>query len=321
MKTFWRRSAAYLLLVALLVSAGIWTILRFDLAERILISLDYAGASAMPSSDQGLDGSSAAVPNPMLDRVPEGSPQTPTVRPTVEEGRLVALLNGQMISDESFQLTQTTDGLQLSAQGQFYPQVLVFHPTVSFEQEMQWGRDFRPQRYSLEAHGLLGFGDRSIQIEVGLQQATIKNGGSETQRPLESGPFFLAGSFSSYAILPKLLSAHDQPIHLRLPVIPSGWRGDEPSGDSAAERADFAPFLTMDRRGAATVVGNDPGDKQLQVERYTLMMGKLISDVFMQGDEFIGSSSVPVRPDTIPELIIYRADIFPHGFHLVPLAP
>jgi hypothetical protein len=317
MRSFWQRRVVYLLAVSVLVSVGIWAILYFDLPERILLSLDSAGASTLPSSEQTPSQNTPPASNPTSRKPPQANSSNQEAQPIVEEGRLIGLLDGRIISDEQFQLTQTTDGLALTAQGYFYPTLLIIRATVDFSQEMQWGNDFRPQRYDLEAHGPLGFGDRSIQIEVELRQAIVKNGGNEQLRPLASGPFFLAGSFSSYTILPKILSAHAQAVHLQLPVFPSGWRGDAPAGDSPAEQADFAPDLTLDREGAATLIGNDPQAKPLDVERYTLTMGKLTSDLFIQGDEFIASSSRPVGPDGVPELVIYRADIFPEGFRIL----
>lgn len=318
MKPLWQRSIIYLILVVLSVAVGIWAILYFDLAGHVLISLDSNGtASSSESTAVGAPptGQQPGVPSPpgQAASPPKSEQNPPLAQAKVERGQLIARFKGRVISDEQFQLTQTIDGLELISQGKFYLRLLIVNATINYSQQIQWGGDFRPQRYSLVARGPLGLGDRSIQIEIGLQQATIINGNSKKRRPLPSGPFFLAGSFSSYLVLPKILSAHAQAVRLELPVLPSGWREDTAPGQGATERADIASSLTLERTGAATLIGNGPEAKQLQVERYSLKMGGLVSDFFIKGDQFIGSLSRPAGPD---QLSVYRADLFPQGFHL-----
>ncbi|HED03167.1 MAG TPA: hypothetical protein ENI60_00110, partial [Candidatus Fraserbacteria bacterium] len=235
MRPLWQRSIIYLTLVVLSVAIGIWAILYFDLAGHVLISLDSNGTASSESTAAGAPPTGQQQPGvssspEQAASSPKGKPNPPPVRAKVERGRLIARFKGRVISDEQFQLTQTIDGLELISQGKFYLRLLIVNATINYSQQIQWGGDFRPQRYSLVARGPLGLGDRSIQIEIGLQQATIINGNSKTRRPLPSGPFFLAGSFSSYLVLPKILSAHAQAVRLELPVLPSGWRGETAPG-------------------------------------------------------------------------------------------
>jgi hypothetical protein len=296
-----------LLVIVALVGAGL--ALREPL--RAMFESTRTGAEkAVPSQS-----TSPAQP-PLSPPAAEPSPSTEILPP--ESGRLAFEVQHQRLGEEEYQLVHLPSGeYQLRSQGFFSLQVVGAEVKFEYTQEIQTSAELRPISFSLEFRGPLGLGNRSTRVHIEGETALVTSGENQQEVTVPQGRFALLGMFSSYALATKFFAGRE---HVRLTVLVAAGLegpGDQPQDPKTTtllfplEATKLAPLTIRDR--ASGVEG--------QVEQYQLRMDEEDSEglkLLVMDGEFLGLLDTS-RAEADESFQIWRLDLFPQGFEVVPL--
>jgi len=230
--------------------------------------------------------------------------------PTVTTGRLAMIGNGKPFGEEAYELTITEDRATLRSSGRFWFKVVVATVHVTFEQTFEGDGDFRPLSYVAEFHAPLGF-DRSVRATIEGNRATVERSGGTEEVPIEPERTVALGTFSTYALLPKLISLRSAGDSTSFDVLVFGGPPNQGFDDSAA---DDLPVMTIEWAGTASLRA---GEILLDADCYLVSSDLGESELFARGDEFLAFRA----GDGDESLLVYRSDFFPDGIEIVNASP
>jgi hypothetical protein len=263
-------------------------------------------------------------PSPLIDTkpIPEtwlaGPPETGSSSSSVEEtspgrapfsasGSLAILGNGKQIGEETYALDVSAQGASLESEGRFTFKVVLATIAVSFQQSLVADAALDPSEYRLQIDAPLGLG-RKISSSIRGGVAITTQGDTQVEMDVRPDQLFVAGMFSTYALLPILYAEREIGGTARFDLL--GFGGSPASGgDSQGPSA-----LTVTRNGEATLAA---GDLHLSVDRYRLATPYGVSYLFAKGMDFLGFSA-DADKETI---LVYRSDYFPNGFAITAAVP
>jgi len=312
----WKPRLAFILVLVILASLGAGLVLR----EQLRFTLNNTGPEEIIQSTtpQTQNSQSEASKAPPIETPVHES--APPVVLKEEAGRLVFEARGQKLGEESYQLKRLPSGeYQLSSTGYFSFKVLFVPTKFEYTQEILLSADLKPLSFSLEMKGPLGFGSQSVMMKIAGQKAFVTSGQQQSEIEIPTGRFVLLGMFSSYTLMPKLMTGQTQD-HFTVLII-RGFGG--PRGQSRdSDRAPAPPFSIEIVKLESVKVR--AGGSEQEVEQYVLRMGNPSDSskpsrglrLLVADGELIGLIGPPREASRGP-FKVYRADLFPNGFEVV----
>jgi len=312
-----------MLVLVVLLGAG----LAFRGPLRDLFTPDQAKTTSSPPSQQ----TQTADPGQLDENAPperidhnsvsEASQPPPAILQP-ESGTLAFEAQGQTLGEETYQLEPlATGGVKLSSSGYFA--VKVFSTDVKFEytQEIATTSDLRPSSFSLDFHGPLGLGNRSMNAQIEGGKAIISSGDKRQQIQVPQERFALLGMFSSYVLATQLIAGSD---HTRLTAfLAAGFEGP------AQTPQDSSPLLfpLEVTKLPSRVIRDIATAQEREVEVYRLQLGGEEPQDPKNNDseglrllaangEFLGLVGTSQDKER-GSFKIYRIDLFPQGFEIV----
>jgi hypothetical protein len=276
-----------------------------------------APTTSAPASEEGPEAEPTEEPEPASGRPAEPStPEAPVVES--ERGTLVFEAQGRKLGEETFKLKRLPTGeVQLTSQGSFLFRVLLVNVQFRYTQEIRWDSALSPRFLALQIKGPLGFGNRSLKVEIDeSRRAVITSGEEERWVELPAERLALLGMFSSYVVLPRLIADEER---VRLSVLGAeGFGGPRERRDPPPPPVFTVEIVRIDN------VSVRSGSIEWEVRRYLLKGADPNSDGDEEGEEglrllildgqLIG---VVARSPERGSFQVYRADLFPDGFEIV----
>ena len=264
--------------------------------------------------DLSLEGPTQEIPPDWLDeetRDEDAEPSEtaevdPLPGPTVTTGRLAMLGDGKPFGEESYELILSEDRATLRSSGRFWFKVVVATVQVTFEQVLEGGADLRPLSYTAEFHAPLGF-DRSVRATIEGNRATIERSGGTEEIPIDPERTVALGMFSTYALLPKLVSLRSAGDSASFDVLAFG--GPPNQGSDGGSSGDELPVMTVERAGSAFLRADD---LRLEADRYVVTSDLGENELYARDDEFLALRA----GDEESTLWVYRSDFFPDGLEV-----
>jgi len=300
-----RRKVVVTIIGGLVVVIG-GLIAAFFLSSPTPVELPLDG----PTQEIPLDWLDDEAPSTTASEAPDTEPEAhgagaPT-GPTVTTGRLAMIGDGKPFGEETYELVLSEDRATLRSSGRFWFKVVVATVQVTFEQTLEGGADLRPLSYVAEFHAPLGF-DRSVRATIEGNRATIERSGGTEEISIEPERTVALGTFSTYVLLPKLVSLRSAGDSTTFEVLVFGGPPHQGSDDSAA---DELPVMTIERAGSAFLWADD---LRLEADRYLVTSDLGESEMYARDDEFLALRA----GDEDESLLVYRSDFFPDGIEIV----
>jgi hypothetical protein len=241
---------------------------------------------------------------------PEAPLQTPShgvgdvADPAPSAGTLAFSAGGRPFGRETYELREeATDGWVLESRGVFEFRVVIATVRVPFTQTLHMDRELRPTSYALHVDGVMGFGAQNVTTEIREGRAVVTVNEETTEVAVDAGRTFILGTFSSYALLPRLAAAGEDATY---DLFVFGG----PPHESRTEAAE----MRIGRAREATIRS---ADVILEVDAYPVTTGFGESMLLAKDGEFIGLLA-DAEEEGEEGLLVYRADYFPDGFELIP---
>jgi len=254
-----------------------------------------------PASTEPIDVSAPAssdAPNPADDeRVPD------PVRPFTTSGALTILGDDEPFGEEAYELTIDEAGAELISSGRFWFKVVVATVNVRFDQVMRTDAALRPSLYEAEFRAPLGF-DRAVTATFADDRVVVEHAKGTVDADVELDRAFVQGTFSTYALVPRLFALREEDGEARFDLFAFGGPpGQGTDGDAVGG----PPTVTVTRAGTAILRA---GGAEVVVDRYVIRSLLGTSELYARGDEFLAFYAANDEDGT---LLAYRTDYFPDG--------
>jgi len=223
--------------------------------------------------------------------------------PTVTSGRLIMIGDGKPFGEEAYELTVSEDRATLRSSGRFWFKVVLATVQITFEQTLEGGDDLQPLAYAAEFHAPLGF-DRTVRATIEADRATVEGSDGTEEILIAPERTIALGTFSSYVLLPRLFSLHNEDGSASFDILVFG--GPPGGGSDADSAGDGLPVLTIKRAGTAFLRA---GELRLAADRYQVSSDLGESELYARGDEFLALRA----GDEERSMWVYRSDYFPNG--------
>ncbi|UCF10022.1 MAG: hypothetical protein JSW65_08175 [Candidatus Bipolaricaulota bacterium] len=311
MRTGKRRS--WLLVVVVILGIGVILVAAFIVwatwGNRGVTPLEQAEARALPT---GWTETEVTEAGPRSAH-PESAVQTSSRQASVPAsdrvltGVLAFRADGRSFGSESYEIRQSTDGaLLLESHGVFEFRVLVATVRVPFTQTLRTDEGLRPVHYELHVEGVMGFGARDVQTEIGggVVRSTVNDEARVSE--LASEHLFVLGTFSSYALLPLITADEERSAPASYELLVFG--GPPHSSDVNDDHEILIEPAEKANIRAGSIV--------IEVDAYPVRSSYGDSVVLSRDGEFLALMS---EDETGREegLLVYRADYFPDGIELI----
>jgi hypothetical protein len=231
------------------------------------------------------------------------------ILPYVTTGRLALLANGKPFGEEMYELRIAEEGTTLTSGGRFWFKVVLATVQITFEQTLEAERDLHPILYAAQFHAPFGF-DRSVRATVAGDRLVVERPGLREEIKIDPDRTFTLGTFSTYALLPRLFALRQDAGLASFEVLVFGG----PPSQEASAASDALPLMTVRWAGTAQLRA---GDIVLDVDRYRISSTLGETDLYARGDEFLALRAGDGRAS----LWVYRADFFPDGVQVGGEAP
>jgi hypothetical protein len=254
------------------------------------------GTTAAPA-ESGEPESSGAEASVSLEPDAESAPRVFT-------GRLAIVGDGKPFGEEAYELTISGDRTVLRSTGRFWFKVVLATIQVTFEQTFEADGSLRPTLYAADFAAPLGF-DRSVLATVDDDRVMVEGSDGAQEIRIDPGETFTLGTFSTYALLPRLFALRSDEGSASFEVLVFGGppnRGDEDVSD--------LPTMTVERMGTAALVADGV---LLDVDCYLVTSDLGESELYAYGEEFLAFRSTGEDGS----LWVYRSDFFPEGVDVV----
>jgi len=227
--------------------------------------------------------------------------------PFTSRGTLALLGDDGPFGEEVYEISITPESAKLVSSGRFWFKILVARVVVGFEQSLTADSHLRPARYEMTFDGPLGF-DQEMSATFAEDRALITRGDEEGEITLSPDRAFVVGTFSTYALVPRLFAEREQEGEATLDLLLFG--GPPSQGGSDDEATVGLPMVRVTRAGTATIRA---GETEVVAERYLVLSGLGANELLARGDEFLAFRAV----DETGSLLVYRSDYFPDGIEFV----
>jgi len=238
----------------------------------------------------------------------DGEAVEPAFEPFESQGRLALIGDGEAFGEETYTLSITEGGAELVASGRLWFKVLVARIVISFEQTLTADARLRPGAYVMTFDGPLGF-NRSMSAVFEGDRAVIERDDGSGEIVVSPDRAFVVGTFSTYALVPRLFAEREQAGQATLDLM---FFGGPPNQETASGVATgILPTVRITRAGRTRVLA---GDTEIVVDRYLVLSGLGTNELFARGDEFLAFRGIDEEEGT---LLVYRSDYFPNGIEFV----
>ena len=227
--------------------------------------------------------------------------------PFSSRGTLALIGDDGPFGEEVYEISITPDSAELVSSGRFWFKVLVARIVIGFEQSLTADSHLRPARYEMTFDGPLGF-DQDMSALFTEDRALITRGDEEGEIAVSPDRAFVVGTFSTYALVPRLFAEREQEGEATLELLLFG--GPPNQGGTDGEATGGLPTVRVTRAGTARIRA---GETEVVAERYLVLSGLGANELLARGDEFLAFRAV----DETGSLLVYRSDYFPDGIEFV----
>lgn len=226
------------------------------------------------------------------------------------EGVLAFVGRGRPFGGERYAIEPLPEGgARLASSGAFEFKVVLATIRVPFTQELTLDAALNPQVYRLHIDGVVGFGERDVEMAVEGDLARIRSGDATRETPLGPNRPFIIGTFATYALVPLLLAGEPPDAEVTFDLFAFGG----PPGDGDDDETEARPAMTFGPLEKREIL---VGQTTFQVDARPVRSELGDSLLLSTGKELLGV--VAWGDGGEAGLVIYRADYFPDGFELLP---
>ena len=226
------------------------------------------------------------------------------------EGVLAFAGRGRPFGSERYAIEALPEGgARLVSSGAFEFKVVLATIRLPFTQELTLDAAQNPLVYRLHIDGVVGFGERDVEMAVEGDLARIRSGDATRETPLGPNRPFIIGTFATYALVPLLLAGEPPDAEVTFDLFAFGG----PPGDGDDDETEARPAMTFGPLEKREIL---VGQTTFQVDARPVRSELGDSLLLSTGKELLGV--VAWGDGDEAGLVIYRADYFPDGFELLP---
>lgn len=154
--------------------------------------------------------------------------------------------------------------------------------------------------------GPLGF-DRSMSATFSQDRAFITRDDETGETLVSADRAFVTGTFSTYTLVPRLYALREEDGEAMLDLL---MFGGPPNQEADGDSAGGLPTIRVSRAGTARIRA---GETEITAERYLIVSGLGVNELFARGDEFLAFRAISEEGS----MLVYRFDYFPDGIEFV----